>query len=128
MNNFKKYIFFAKYILYSLLSPKIIKNNNIIGFRENLSKKQGIDLVEIKSIIDWDNVKLKLINLPHDEGHVSIIELLILSAFASKLNNLTDNNTDIEFATGKLSILIDKKNSIHMKGSVSDIKEITIKL
>jgi len=50
------------------------------------------------------------------------------TAFASKLNNLTDNNTDIEFAAGKLSILIDKKNSIHMKGSVSDIKEITIKL
>ena len=50
------------------------------------------------------------------------------TAFASKLHNLTDNNTDIEFKTGKLSIFIDKKNSIHMKGPVSDIKEILIKL
>ena len=50
------------------------------------------------------------------------------TAFASKLHNLTDNNTDIEFKTGKLSIFIDKKNSIHMKGPVSDIKEISIKL
>ena len=50
------------------------------------------------------------------------------TAFAGKLNNLTDNNTDIEFETGKLSIFIDEKNSIHMKGPVSDIKKISIKL
>ena len=46
------------------------------------------------------------------------------TAFAGKLNNLTDNKTDIEFENGKLSISIDEKNSIHMKGPVSDIKEI----
>ena len=50
------------------------------------------------------------------------------TAFAGKLNNLTENKTDIEFTTGKLSILIDEKNSIHMKGPVSDIDEIKIKL
>ena len=50
------------------------------------------------------------------------------TAFAGKLNDLTDNNTDIEFETGKLSIFIDEKNSIHMKGPVSDIEEILIKL
>jgi len=50
------------------------------------------------------------------------------TAFAGKLNGLTNNNTDIEFETGKLSIFIDQKNSIHMKGPVSDIKEILIKL
>ena len=50
------------------------------------------------------------------------------TAFAGKLNNLTENNTDIEFETGKLSILIDEKNSIHMKGPVSNIKVISIKL
>ena len=50
------------------------------------------------------------------------------TAFAGKLNNLTDNKTDIEFENGKLTISIDEKNSIHMKGPVSDIKEIKIKL
>ena len=50
------------------------------------------------------------------------------TAFAGILNNLTKNNADIEFETGKLSIFVDKKNSIHMKGPVSDIKEISIKL
>ena len=50
------------------------------------------------------------------------------TAYAGKLNDLTDNNTNIEFETGKLSIFIDEKNSIHMKGPVSDIKEISIKL
>ena len=50
------------------------------------------------------------------------------TAYAGKLNNLTENSTDIEFETGKLSIFIDEKNSIHMKGPVSDIKKISIKL
>ncbi len=50
------------------------------------------------------------------------------TAFAGKLNNLTENNVDIEFETGKLSILIDEKNSIHMKGPVSNIEKILIKL
>ena len=50
------------------------------------------------------------------------------TAFAGKLNNLTDNETDIEFEKGKLTISIDEKNSIHMRGPVSDIKEINIKL
>ena len=50
------------------------------------------------------------------------------AAFAGKINNLTENKTDIEFSTGKLSIWIDPKNSIHMKGPVSDAEEIEIKL
>ncbi len=50
------------------------------------------------------------------------------TAFAGKLNKLTNNNTDIEFETGKLSIFIDEKNSIHMKGPVSDIEEVSIKI
>ena len=87
MNNLRKYTLFAKYFLKSMSSLKAIKNNNIIGFREELSKNSGIDLLEIKSIIDWKNVKLTIKYLPHDEGHVSITELLILSAFASKLND-----------------------------------------
>ena len=50
------------------------------------------------------------------------------TAFAGKLNNLTDNETDIEFENGKLTISIDEKDSIHMRGPVSNIKEIVIKL
>ena len=50
------------------------------------------------------------------------------TAFAGKLNNLTKNTTDIEFENGKLTISIDDKNSIHMRGPVSDVKEIEIKL
>ena len=48
------------------------------------------------------------------------------TAVASNINGLTDKKIDIEFALGKLSITIDEKNSIHMKGPVSDIKNIEI--
>ena len=50
------------------------------------------------------------------------------TAYAAKQKGLTSNKVDIEFATGKLSISIDQKNSIHMKGPVSDIKNIEIKI
>ena len=50
------------------------------------------------------------------------------TAFAAKQNGLVNDKVDIEFSTGKLSISIDEKNSIHMKGPVSEIKEIDIKL
>ena len=47
---------------------------------------------------------------------------------AAKVNGLTDKQADVEFALGKLTISIDKDNSIHMKGPVSDIKNIEIKI
>ena len=50
------------------------------------------------------------------------------TAFAGKINQLTNDKTDIEFELGKLSIFIDKKNVVHMKGPVSNIKDIEIKL
>ena len=50
------------------------------------------------------------------------------TAFAARQNGLTENKVDIEFSTGKLSISIDEKNNIKMKGPVSDIKNIEIKI
>jgi diaminopimelate epimerase len=50
------------------------------------------------------------------------------TAIAGNINELTDKKTDIEFHLGKLSISIDEKNSVHMKGPVSDIKNIEIKI
>ena len=50
------------------------------------------------------------------------------TAFASKINGLTGNEVDIEFELGKLSISINKNNSIKMKGAVSNIKSIEINL
>ena len=50
------------------------------------------------------------------------------TAAAGKINGLTGSKTEIAFALGSLSILIDNNNSIHMSGSVSEIKEIKVKL
>jgi len=50
------------------------------------------------------------------------------TAVAANINNLVGKKTDIEFALGNLTISIDEKNSIHMKGPVSNIKNIDIKL
>ncbi len=50
------------------------------------------------------------------------------TAVAGKINGLTGKKTEIEFQNGKLSILIDNQNKIHMKGPVSNIKKIEIKL
>jgi diaminopimelate epimerase len=50
------------------------------------------------------------------------------TAVAAYINNLVEKTTDIEFALGNLTISIDERNSIHMKGPVSDIKNIDIKI
>jgi diaminopimelate epimerase len=50
------------------------------------------------------------------------------TAVAGDIKKLVDKKTDIEFALGKLTISIDEKNSIHMKGPVSNIENIGIKL
>ena len=50
------------------------------------------------------------------------------TAIAANINKLIKNKTEIEFELGRLSIFIDTKNSIHMKGPVSNIKNIEIKL
>jgi diaminopimelate epimerase len=44
------------------------------------------------------------------------------------IKSLIDKTSDIEFALGKLTISIDKKNSVHMRGPVSNIENIVIKL
>jgi len=50
------------------------------------------------------------------------------AAYAGLLHQLTSNEVDIEFETGNLSIKIDKNNFIKMKGPVSNIEKIIIKL
>ena len=50
------------------------------------------------------------------------------AAVAGNIKGLVDKTADIEFILGKLTISIDKKNSIHMEGPVSNIRHIEIKL
>jgi diaminopimelate epimerase len=50
------------------------------------------------------------------------------TAAAGNIKGLVGKQVEIEFPLGKLSISIDEKNSIHMKGPVSNIKNIEIKL
>ena len=50
------------------------------------------------------------------------------TAVAGNIKLLIDKTTDIEFELGKLTISIDKKNIIRMKGPVSNIENIEIKL
>ena len=50
------------------------------------------------------------------------------TAVAGNIKGYVKEKIDVEFELGKLSIFIDQKNNIHMKGPVSEIKEIDIKL
>jgi len=50
------------------------------------------------------------------------------TAYAANQARLVSNKVDVEFSTGRLMISIDENKSIHMKGPVSDIKEINIEI
>ena len=51
-----------------------------------------------------------------------LVELLLVQQLLQVILNITDKTVDIEFELGKLTISIDEKNSIHMKGPVSNIR------
>ena len=50
------------------------------------------------------------------------------TAVAANLKNLENSTTEIEFQLGKLKVSIDQETLIHMKGPVSQIENIKIKL
>ena len=50
------------------------------------------------------------------------------TAVAGNIKKLVDKTIDVEFELGRLTISIDERSCIHMKGPVSDIKNIDIKL
>ena len=50
------------------------------------------------------------------------------TAVAAFKKNLTDNILDIQFELGKISVRIDKNDSVNMKGEVSEIKKIDINI
>ena len=96
MKNYKKYFLFLIYILKSLFNPKTLRNNNLLGFMETISKKKGIEIVEKNSIIDWSERSLYFKKIPFASGHVTIQELSIICAFVSKLKT---NQNFLEIGT-----------------------------
>jgi len=87
-------------------------------------EKCNVTLAEIKS--------KKLIKVKVWERGVGITKACGTAACATAVaaykKKLTQNIVDIQFELGAITISIDKNNSINMKGKVSEIKEIDIKI
>ena len=99
------------------LGPEI-ENNNIFPDKCNLTlaEKIGKNLIKVRV---WERGT----GLTKACGTAACA-----TAVAANLDNLSNSRTEIEFSLGKLVINIDEKNSIHMKGPVSNIEEIKINL
>ena len=119
-----------------------VGNPHVVFFVDNI---EGYDLKEIgpqienhKYFPEKCNVTLakvinrKLIRIKVWERGAGLTKACGTAAcatvVAANINGLVDKKTDIEFELGKLSISIDQNNSIHMKGPVSDIKNIEINI
>ena len=50
------------------------------------------------------------------------------TAIAASQMKLTEDEVDIQFELGVITVTIDQNKSINMKGKVSEIKEINIKI
>ena len=87
-------------------------------------EKCNVTLAEIKS--------KKLIKVKVWERGVGITKACGTAACATAVaaykKKLTQNIVDIQFELGAITVSIDKNNSINMKGKVSEIKEIDIKI
>ncbi len=119
-----------------------VGNPHIIFFVRNIEnfdiKKIGPEIENHKFFPEKCNVTLasivkeKLIKVKVWERGAGLTKACgtaaCATAFAAKQKRLIGNKVDIEFSTGKLSIYIDQDDGIHMKGPVSDIKNIEIKI
>ncbi len=119
-----------------------VGNPHVVFFVDNIEdydlKKIGPEIENHKYFPEKCNVTLaqvinkKLIRVKVWERGAGLTKACgtaaCATAVAANINELTDKTTDIEFALGKLSISIDDNNSIHMKGPVSDIKNIEINI
>ena len=119
-----------------------VGNPHVIFFVENIDnfniKKIGPSIVNNKLFPEKCNVTLaKLINknlitVKVWERGAGLTKACgtaaCATAVAGNINGYTKEKVDIEFELGKLSIFIDEKKNIHMKGPVSEIKEIEIEL
>ena len=119
-----------------------VGNPHVVFFLENIEdynlEKIGPEIENYKIFPEKCNVTLakvinkNLIKVKVWERGVGLTKACgtaaCATAIAGRINKISEKKVDIEFALGKLSISIDDKNSIHMKGPVSDIKNIEIKL
>ena len=119
-----------------------VGNPHVVFFVDNIEdydlKKIGPEIENHKYFPEKCNVTLaqvinkKLIKVKVWERGAGLTKACgtaaCATAVAANINELTDKTTDIEFALGRLSISIDKNNSIHMRGPVSDIKNIEINI
>jgi diaminopimelate epimerase len=87
-------------------------------------EKCNVTLAEIKS--------KKLIKVKVWERGVGITKACGTAACATAVaafkKKLTEDMVNIQFELGVITVTIDNNNSIHMKGKVSEIKEIDIKI
>ena len=119
-----------------------VGNPHVVFFVDNIEdydlKKIGPEIENHKYFPEKCNVTLakvinkKLIKVKVWERGAGLTKACgtaaCATAVAANINELTEKTTDIEFALGRLSISIDENNSIHMKGPVSDIKNIEINI
>ena len=119
-----------------------VGNPHVVFFVDNIEdydlKKIGPEIENHKYFPEKCNVTLaqvinkKLIKVKVWERGAGLTKACgtaaCATAVAGNINGLTDKTTDIEFALGRLSISIDKNNSIHMKGPVSNIENIEINI
>ena len=119
-----------------------VGNPHIVFFIDNIAdfnlEKIGPEIENDKLFPEKCNVTLaKIIN----ENHIKVKvwergagltkacgTAACATAYAAKINDKIKNKTEIEFEIGKLSILIDENDNILMKGPVSNINKIDIKI
>lgn len=105
----KLFIFFIFRFTYDIRIWKSI----LEYYRSYISKKNFIDTISIDKIIDWKKISLTIEKLNLSSGNVSRLEMLIITAFASTLND-GENFLEIGTFNGNTTIncaLNMKKNS-----------------
>jgi len=130
----------TKEFLQNIITNNLDKISDKQSIYSSLLTPQGkylFDFILVKHkkgyLIDCEKIELEnLIKVKVWERGVGITKACGTAACATAVagykKELTQNIVDIQFELGAITISIDKNNSVNMKGKVSEIKEIDIKI
>ena len=119
------------YILKSFLKDSVfrksVKIKTIDSYREFLSNKMGVIPIDMNSLVDWNNLELKLHSPTSNAGQVSHLELLSIIGLTKSFLKTGQNFLEIGTFDGNTTLNVAQNISEQSKVITIDLPENTSK-
>ena len=119
--------YILKSFLKDLVFRKSVKIKAIDSYREFLSNKMGVIPIDMNSLVDWNNLELKLHSPTSNAGQVSHLELLSIIGLTKSFLKTGQNFLEIGTFDGNTTLNVAQNISEQSKVITIDLPENTSK-